>query len=146
MIQQNSFQEEGAGEGERERGKACGDFRNSSPKFHQIMLCCTLRNCSNTGCFSSGKPVCSDVVTVNHLFSRAIRHRHNCTVNTVKCCAVSSSHKNMLHFKSTASGYLYTMFHLLVISEVSSLAVYVMMWFHCIVGKTSVSFKPGHTT
>lgn len=43
---------------ERER-KTCGDFRNSSPKLFQMMLCCTLQNCSHTGCCSEGRQVCS---------------------------------------------------------------------------------------
>lgn len=41
---------------ERER-ETCGDFRNSSPKLDQMMLCCTLQNCSHTRCRSSGKRV-----------------------------------------------------------------------------------------
>lgn len=31
-----------------EREETCGDFRNSSPKLHQVMLCCTVWNCSHT--------------------------------------------------------------------------------------------------
>lgn len=41
-----------------EREETCGDFRNSSPKLYQTMLCCTLWSCSHTQWLSVGKQVC----------------------------------------------------------------------------------------
>lgn len=80
---------------ERER-KTCGDFRNSSPKLFQMMLCCTLQNCSHTGCCSEGRQVRSSPRSC-HTLSVIQAGRHRRTVNTVKHYSVVCLNGNIKH-------------------------------------------------